>query len=184
MLTITIPKGELYDERTEEFISIKEQVLCLEHSLVSISKWESKWHKPFLDNREPKSYDEIIDYIRCMTITQNVDPNVYKFLTNQNMTDIKDYIDNSMTATWFSNDKKRQGSNKRIVTSELIYYWMVALQIPFECQKWHINRLLTLIRVCDEENKPQDKKKRSKKEFLSNRAALNAARKKQLNTRG
>ena len=184
MLTIKIPSGELYDNVTEEFISVKEQVLCLEHSLVSISKWEAKWHKPYLDSRESKSYDEIIDYIKCMTITQNVDPNVYKFLSNQNMTDIRNYIDDSMTATWFSDDKKKKTSNKRIVTSELIYYWMVALQIPFECQKWHINRLLTLIRVCDEENKPQDKKKRNKREFLASRAALNAARKKQLNTRG
>lgn len=185
MLTITVPRGELYDDATAEFINVKETVLCLEHSLVSISKWEAKWHKPFLDSRESKSYDEILDYVRCMTITQNVDPNVYRFLSNKNMADIKAYIDDTMTATWFSDDKNRKSRNKKIITSEVIYYWMVSLQIPFECQRWHINRLLTLIRVCNEENKSYDgKKKRSKKEFLSNRAALNAARKKQLNTKG
>lgn len=185
MLTITIPKGELYDDATSEFINVKETVLCLEHSLVSISKWEAKWHKPFLDNREQKTYEEILDYVRCMTITQNVDPNAYRFLSNKNMDDIKSYIEDTMTATWFSDDKKKKSNSKKIITSEVIYYWMVSLQIPFECQRWHINRLLTLIRVCDEENKSHSSKKnRSKKDFLSSRAALNAARKKQMNTKG
>lgn len=183
MLTIRIQKGELYDEIRNEFIEQKDQVLCLEHSLVSVSKWEAKWHKPFLDDRYPKTREETIDYIRCMTITQNVDPSVYYLMSEENLTKIKEYIEDSSTATWFS-DKKRKPTSRRVVTSELIYYWMVALQIPFECQKWHLNRLLTLIKVCNEENKPQDKKNRNTRELMSERAALNAARKKRLNTRG
>lgn len=184
MLTLKIEKGELYDEKNEEFIDIPAQTICLEHSLVSVSKWESKWHKPFLDKRYPKTQEEIIDYIRCMTITQNVNPNVYYLLSSSNINKVQAYIEDSMTATWFSDNKRSQGRS-RVVTSELIYYWMVALQIPFECQKWHLNRLLTLIRVCNEENKQQDgKKKRYDRDFLSNRAALNAARKSKLNSRG
>lgn len=182
MLTINIPAGELFDDDKGEFITSKAQTLCLEHSLVSISKWESKWHKPFLNDKEQKTHKETIDYIRCMTITQNVDPNCYYFLTNKNILDVKAYIDDSMTATWFS--EKKTSSSKRIITSEVIYYWMVALQIPFECKKWHLNRLLTLIKVCNEENKPQNKKHKNKRDFLASRAALNAARKKQLGTRG
>lgn len=183
MLIINTNKGELYDEKKEEFISLGETKICLEHSLVSISKWESKWHKPFLDKRYPKSEEEIIDYIRCMTITQNVDPNVYYLLSSSDIEKIQNYIEDSMTATWFLDNKKNPGG-RRVITSELIYYWMVALQIPFECQKWHLNRLLTLIRVCNEENKQGDKKKRYDRDFLSNRAALNAARKSKLHSRG
>lgn len=183
MLTLKIEKGELYDEKNEEFIDIPAQTICLEHSLVSVSKWESKWHKPFLDKRYPKTQEEIIDYIRCMTITQNVNPNVYYLLSSSNINKVQAYIEDSMTATWFSDNRKTPGRS-RVVTSELIYYWMVALQIPFECQKWHLNRLLTLIRVCNEENKQDGKKKRYDRDFLSNRAALNAARKSKLNSRG
>ena len=187
MLTITIKAGELYDENKNEFVNLRsDQVLCLEHSLVSISKWESKWHKPFMDDRTPKTKEEIIDYIRCMTITQNVDPAIYYLLSPKAFEQIQNYISDSMTATWF-NDKKTKGRKKRIITSELIYYWIVSLQIPFECQKWHINRLLTLIRVCNEENKEAygtKNKKGSTRQMLSERAALNAARRKQLGSRG
>lgn len=183
MLTIHIKQGEMYDEERNEFIEQKDQVLCLEHSLVSISKWEAKWHKPFMDDRFEKTKEEIIDYIRCMTITQNVDPSVYYLLSDENLKDVQEYISNPMTATWFS-DKKRKTVSRRVITSEVIYYWMVALQIPFECQKWHLNRLLTLIKVCNEENKVPDKKNQNMRELMSERAALNAARKKRLNTRG
>lgn len=184
MLPILIKHGELYDETKNEFIQLeKDQTICLEHSLVSVSKWEAKWHKPFLDDRFPKTKEEIIDYIRCMTITQNVNPNVYYLMSDENLKKIQEYISDPATATWFS-DKKKKQTQKRIITSEVIYYWMIALQIPFECQKWHLNRLLTLIKVCNEENKPLDKKNRNMREFLSERAALNAARKKRLNTRG
>lgn len=180
MLQITIPSTELWDEQKEEFVYTKEKTLQLEHSLVSISKWESKWNKSFLSSKE-KTTEEIIDYIRCMTITQNVDPEVYTRLPNRTIQEIYDYINAPMTATVFS-DTGRKGGNRDVITSELIYYWMIALNIPFECQKWHLNRLLTLIRVCEIKNAPP--KKMSKRETMSRNAALNAARRKKYNTKG
>lgn len=180
MLQITIPAVEQWDERKQEFVTTKEQTLQLEHSLVSLSKWESKWCKAFLTKQE-KTFEETLDYIKCMTITQNVDPEVYNYLTNENIEEINKYIEAPMTATYFSDDKTAKPSREQI-TAELIYYWMIALNIPFECQKWHLNRLLTLIRVCNIKNQPP--KKRSRKEIMSRNAALNAARRKQLNTRG
>ena len=181
MLRIEIPiNPEGWDEKRQEFVKPKTQILQLEHSLVSLSKWESKWCKPFFSNEE-KSYEEVLDYIKCMTITQNVDPEVYNHLTESNITDINNYINAPMTATTFTNDKGR-GNNREIITSELVYYWMIALNIPVEFQKWHINRLLTLIRVCEIKNSPQ--KKMSKNEIMSRNAALNEARRKKLNSRG
>ena len=170
MLQIVIPGQEFWDEQKQEFINTKEQVLQLEHSLISLSKWESKWCKVFLSKQE-KTQEETIDYIKCMTITPNVDPEVY----------IEDYIAAPMTATYFSSDNAGKSSREQ-VTSELIYYWMIALNIPFECQKWHLNRLLTLIKVCNIKNQPP--KKMSKREIMSRNAALNAARRQQLNTKG
>lgn len=180
MLVITVPAREQWDEKNNTFIQTAEQKLTLEHSLVSISKWESKWHKPFL-SKEPKTFEETIDYIKCMTLTQNVNPNVYFNLTDDNIRSISEYINNSMTATWFVDDKNAP-KNREIVTSEVIYYWMIALNIPFECQKWHLNRLLTLVRVCNEKNKPPKKMSRSTQ--LRNNAALNAARRASLGTKG
>ena len=180
MLEIKIPAMELFDERTGEFINITEQTLRLEHSLVSLSKWESKWCKPFLSKTE-KSREETIDYIKCMTLSQNVDPKVYNYLTESNFREINKYIEAPMTATTFSDEKGSKGSREQ-VTAELIYYWMVALNIPFECQKWHLNRLLTLVKVCNIKNQPP--KKMSKRDVMSRNAALNAARRKQLNTKG
>ena len=179
MLTITIPKIEQYDEVSNEFVYSKEQTLQLEHSLVSLSKWESKWHKPFL-SKEDKTIDETVDYIKCMTITQNIDPSVYTFVTADNLRQINKYIESDMTATKFYNDKTTP--NRDIITAEIIYYWMIAMTIPFECQKWHLNRLLTLINVCNEKNKPA--KKMNKKETMNRNRALNEARKKSLNTKG
>lgn len=180
MLQITIPAVEQWDEINQEFISTKEQTLILEHSLVSLSKWESKWCKPFL-SKDARTFEETIDYVRCMTITQNVDQNIYNFLTNKNIEDINNYIAAPMTATWFSKNSRKSNSSEQI-TSELIYYWMISLNIPFECQKWHLNRLLTLIEVCNVKNQPP--KKMGRKEIMSRNAALNAARRKQLNSRG
>lgn len=180
MLQITIPAVELWDEQNNEFTRQKERTLQLEHSLVSLSKWESKWNKAFL-GRANKTEEEVIDYIKCMTITQNVDSDAYNYLTKDNIERINDYINAPMTATVFTKDETGK-NNREVVTSELIYYWMIALNIPFECQKWHLNRLLTLIRVCNIKNAPP--KKRSKRDIMSRNAALNAARKKQLNTRG
>ena len=179
MLTITIPAMELFNDITQEFIETKAQTIQLEHSLVSISKWESKWNKPFLANND-KSIAETLDYIRCMTITQNVNPDIYRRLSRSNIEDINNYIDAPMTATTFSDNKS--GRSREIVTSELIYYWMISLNIPMECQRWHLNRLLTLIRVCNVKNTPP--KKMSRREIMNRNAALNAARRKQLNSKG
>lgn len=179
MLKITIPSIEHFNEISEEFVVSKEQTLHLEHSLVSLSKWESKWLKPFL-SKEAKTIEETTDYIQCMTITQNVDPTVYLCITNENLKDVNVYIDAPMTATTFKNDKK--GRNKDIITSEVIYHWMVSLNIPFECQKWHLNRLLTLIQVCNIKNTPP--KKGNKKELMNRNKSLNASRRQALNSRG
>ena len=180
MLQITVPERELWDEINEEFISIKETTLQLEHSLVSLSKWESKWCKPFLTNQD-KTMEETIDYVKCMTLTQKVNPLVYRCLTNENMEAINQYITSPMTATTFNEDKNGK-RNREQVTAEIVYYWMIALNIPFECQKWHLNRLLTLIRVCNIKNQPP--KKMSRQEIMSRNAALNAARRKRLNSKG
>lgn len=181
MLQITIPaRDDLWDESKGEFVTSKEQKLVLEHSLVSLSKWESKWCKPFL-SKQDKTTEETIDYIRCMTLTQNVNPEIYNFLTDDNIRNVNAYIEAPMTATWFSNSNSGKQNHEQI-TAELVYYWMIALNIPFECQKWHLNRLLTLIRVCEIKNSPP--KKMSRREILSRNAALNMARRKQLNSKG
>lgn len=180
MLQITIPASEQWDEEKQEFIQTKGQTLQLEHSLVSLSKWESKWCKSFLSNHD-KTIEETLDYVKYMTTTQNVDQEVYARLTNKNLEEIYKYIEAPRTATYFSEDRHGKSSKEQI-TSELIYYWMIALNIPFECQKWHLNRLLTLVRVCELKNQPP--KKKSRKEIMNRNAALNAARKKQLNTKG
>lgn len=180
MLRIIVPAAEFFDEIKEEFIYKKEQQLQLEHSLVSLSKWESKWNKAFLGKQE-KTEEEILDYVRCMTLTQNVDPEVYTRLSAENYSAINAYIESPMTATCFF-EEKQQRRNKDTVTSELIYYWMISYNIPVEFQKWHLNRLLTLIRVCNMKNSPP--KKRSRREIMQRNAALNAANKRRFNSRG
>lgn len=179
MLKITIPAIETYDEISNEFITTKEQTLQLEHSLVSLSKWESKWLKPFLSKTE-RTREETIDYIRCMTITQNVSPSVYRFVPDSVIKQVTDYIDAPMTATKINNMNRKP--SREIITAEIIYYSMIALNIPFECQKWHLNRLMTLIDVCSIKNGPQ--KKMSRSEILSQNKALNAARHQALRTKG
>lgn len=175
-----IPETEIYDANTNEFSTIGEQKLNLEHSLLSISKWESKWKKPFI-SKETKTQEESLDYIRCMTINPNVNPKVYDYIPGYIFKQIEDYIDDPMTATWI-NSREPKRPNRQIITSELIYYWMVSYRIPFECQKWHLNRLLMLIQVCDEKNKPE--KKMSKREIMSRNSALNAARRAKLHSKG
>ena len=181
MLQIVVPAREYFNERTGEFVYTKDQTLCLEHSLVSLSKWESKWHKSFLKTFSNSNLKdkEIRDYVRCMTLTQNVDPNVYHSLTQENIKSVFDYINDPMSATTFSDNK---GGSRQIITSEVIYSWMVALSIPMECQKWHLNRLLTLIRVCNLSK--QDPKKKSSRAVISENASLNELRRKQLNSNG
>lgn len=180
MLQIRIPSKEGWDEAKQEFVSVPDTVLSLEHSLISISKWEAKWHVPFL-SKDQKTPEQITDYIKCMTITPNVKSEVYDFLTRDNINAVLAYIDDPMTA---SSVKDRGGPkrSREIVTSELIYYWMVALQIPFECQKWHINRLMMLIQICNAKNQPD--KKMSKRNTMQQNAALNAARRNKMHSKG
>ena len=181
MLRLVIPAIDAYDERSEEFITINEQILELEHSLISLSNWESKWHKPFI-SKEPKTHEETSDYIKHLTLTPDVDPLVYSLLSDEHIEQVNKYIEDPMTATTFSNSGKGKRSNEYI-TNEVIYSWMTALTIPFDpCETWHLNRLLTLIQVCNLKNQPP--KKMSKKAVMNQNAALNAARRAQYNTKG
>lgn len=180
MLTIRIPDRELFNDETNEFFVLKGQVLKLEHSLVSLSKWESKWLKPFLTT-ENKTEEESIDYIRMMTITQNINPDIYTNVNSTVIDQVSNYIAHPMTATTFA-ENRRHVINREVITAEIIYYWMIALNIPFECQKWHLNRLLTLINVCNLERQP--KGKMSAKALAKRNYALNEQRRKRLGTRG
>ena len=179
MLQITIPAFEYFNDETQSFHQVKDTVLRMEHSLISISKWESRWNKPFISSK--KNVEETIDYARCMTITQNVDPAVYFALTDEHVKTINEYIDLPMTATTFT-DEQNKKFNREIITAEIIYYWMIALQIPSEYRTWHLNQLITLIRVCNIKNSPP--KKMSAKERASHNRALNAARRQALNSKG
>lgn len=179
MLQIEVPNAEYLNEVNNEFVQVKGGILQLEHSLISLSKWESTWEKPFL-NKGPETEEEAVDYVKCMTLNNNVDSRIYFNLTEDNLNDINHYIDAPMTATWF-NDRDAK-LNREVITAEIIYYWMIALNIPFECQKWHINRLLTLIKVCNIKNGP--KKKMNKKDIMAQNRALNAARKRKHNSKG
>lgn len=182
MLEIVVPKSEVFDEQSECFIDISECTLRLEHSLLSVSKWEARWHKPFITSKkdEKRTNDEMLDYIRCMTLNSNVRPETYLCLTPANLLAINNYIENPMTATTVR-DIPGSPMRREIITSELIYYWMVTLGIPFECEKWHINRLIMLIKVCSAKNNP---KKMSHKAIMAQNRQLNEARKKALGTKG
>lgn len=185
MLTIVIPPRELFDELKQEFINFPGATILLEHSLISISKWESKYLKSFL-SKETKSEEEVRYYVKCMTITPNVPDLAYRCLTPGNLKDIQAYMDSPMSATTFKEDKNHPHSSERI-TSELIYYWMVANEIPFECEKWHIQRLMNLIRICGIKNQQAQGKNKTKTPMskrLSNMAALNAQRRAALGTKG
>lgn len=185
MFKLYIEKKEVYNEKTKEFEIVDSCTISLEHSLVSISKWEAKWHKSFL-NTDDKTNEELIDYVKCMTISQNVDPKIYFTLSIEEIKQINVYIGDSMSATTFS-DMRPEGSSpkkKDVITSELIYYWLVAYQIPFECQRWHLNRLLTLIKICSIKNSSGKDDKMSKRSTMSSNRALNAARRQAYNTKG
>jgi hypothetical protein len=182
MLPISIPAIEIWDAKRRVFVNHEPITLQLEHSLVSLSKWESKWNKPFLSKTE-KTDEETIDYIRCMTITPNVSQVVFDYISSNKelVEQIYTYINAPMTATTFSKDKSAK-NNREVITSEIIYYWMISFNIPVEFQDWHLNRLITLIRVCSiKSGKP---KKIGTKEQMSRNTSLNAARKKQFNSRG
>lgn len=180
MLQLTINDSTFFDERTETFFDLKGQTIQLEHSLVSISKWEAKWKKPFL-SRDPKTREETIDYIRFMTITQCVNPLLYSLITNEMIDKVNAYIDDPMTATRFKKEEGK-GNTGRSTTSEEIYYYMTAYQIPFEAQRWHLNRLMTLIRICDEKNRPKKKQRRGANRESWSKA--NAARRAKMGSKG
>ena len=182
MLTLQIPPREFFDERKQEFINFEGCSLQMEHSLISLSEWEAKWKKPFLNKPESRTNEELLDYFRCMTITKNVNPLAFASLTQEHINTIVNYINDPMTATWFSEDGKPSKRPTEVVTSELIYYWMIAQNIPFECRKWHLNRLLTLIRVCNVKNNPP--KKMSKADIARRQRELNEQRKKKLGPKG
>lgn len=181
MLRITIPPIELFDDANQMFVhASKECHLQLEHSLVSLSKWESKWQKPFLTTKD-KTVEETYDYIRCMTVNEHVCAVDYSLIPKSIMDQITAYIDAPMTATTFAKTDQKP-TNKEVVTAEIIYHWMIVFNIPFECQKWHLNRLLTLINVCSIKNQP--KKKMGRKEAMQKQRALNEARRAQYKTNG
>ena len=182
MLTLVVPGVEGFDEAEEKFVTIGDVTLELEHSLVSLSKWESEFEKPFLDEKQEKTYDEILAYIKAMTLTPDVPDDVWKKLSNDNIETIHKYIDAKMTATTVYELQETPKTRKEIVTAELVYYWLIVFNIPFECQNWHLNRLFTLIRVCSV--KAEKPKKMSKGEIIRRNRELNAQRRAKLGTKG
>ena len=180
MLTIIVPGVEMFDESSQEFITKGDVTLELEHSLVSLSKWEQMYEKPFL-GKDEKSHDEVLGYIKCMTLTPDIPDEVFKKLSEDNITKINNYLDAKMTATWFS-EPPGAPQSRDVITAELIYYWLITFQIPFECENWHLNRLFTLIRVCNiKQAKPT---KMSRAEIAARNRELNAQRRAQLGTKG
>ena len=179
MIEINVVENEIYIPSSNKFMVIPSCTLILEHSLMSVAKWESKWHKPYLTGKK-KSYEEELDYIRCMVVGPIKNEYVFGILSSENLIQIRNYIDDPMTATTFS--KNNRSVSKEIITAEIIYYRMFNNNIPLECQKWHLNRLLTLIRVCDNKSGPVSKM--NKKQTSQYYAEQNALRRQKYNNRG
>lgn len=177
VLTITVPSEEIYDEQNNVFDCLPEVKMTLEHSLLSISKWEIIWHKPFLSD-DDKSHEEEISYVKCMTLSDNIDDKVYERIDSRILDQIDKYINDSQTALFIP----KENNSKEFITSEYIYYWMAMNNIPFECEKWHLNRLLSLIYLCHAMNSP--KKKKSESEIIAEHRQLNKMRRSALNTKG
>ena len=181
MLKLHIEKSEFFDQRTRKFIDVPEMDIELEHSLVSLSKWEEIWEIPFL-NSDNKTNEQVSSYVECMLLTENVPPVFLQTLTSEQYAAINDYISAKRTATTFSNHAPQKNSGE-FVTGELIYYWLVALQIPFQpTETWHLNKLLTLVKVVNAKNTPP--KKMSRSEIASRQRQLNAARRAKYGTNG
>ena len=180
MLRLIVPEVEFFDEETKTFTTVESCVLELEHSLISLSKWESKYQKPFLSSKD-KPQKEILGYILSMISTPEVPENILLRLSQENLDEINDYIESTQSATTFGSMPERKGQGE-IITAELVYYWMVAFNIPFECEHWHLNRLFALIRICNIKNdKP---KKMSRHEIAMRNRQLNEQRRAQLSTTG
>lgn len=182
MLTITVPGSRMLDEKTNKIFTVPTQELKLEHSLRAISEWESKYKKPFQKTLESGiKRNELIDYFRCMT-QNTVDPNIYYNINSKIVDEILTYMQDSQTATTINN-KGKKPPKRRTLTAELVYGWMVSYGIPFECDQWHINKLLMLIKVCGELDNPA---KPSKKGGDAARAfaQLNAKRRAANKSRG
>lgn len=182
MLTITVVLSEGLDESTNEFVTLESFTLELEHSLFSLSKWESFYKKPFL-NEEKKTSEEALAYFKYMTFTPDVPDEVWNKLSQKNVDEINEYMNATMTATWFSKSAQKS-AQREIITAEIIYYWMIGVGLPFECQHWHLDRLLTQIRVINEKNAPDKKKSRFTSSAAQQRREMNARRKAQLGTTG
>jgi hypothetical protein len=180
MLTLTLPAVESFDEVKNEFVYSEETIIELEHSLFSLSKWEQKFEKPFLGN-EAKTTEETIGYIKAMTVTPNVPPEVYQRITNSQFQEINDYIEAKMSATWF-NERPNPKHSREIVTAEIIYYWMNELKIPLEFEHRHLSHLFTMIKVANQKNSPE--KKMNKRDMVAERNRINAERKAKMNTTG
>lgn len=180
MLTLMVGGKESFDTKTEKFVKVGGTQLQLEHSLVSLSKWESKHEKPFL-GQGTKSGEEIFDYVRCMLLDEETPEELLYELDEDNFREVNDYLDAKMSATWFS-EQTHKPRSREVITAELIYYWMIQFQIPWEAQHWHLSRLFTLIQVCN--HKAEKPKKMSKADIMARNRELNEQRKKQLGTTG